>query len=290
MPTAILQTSSAPPPPSIYAYDDLSAYLRAFTEHRKAKNPRWSLGLWSRRLQIKGRGTLSNFIAGRRVPKEEIVARIRLDLGLSEYEQIYFDALVVSSAKKQNPVVRRMARNLLLEEKSGDRYKEIGESDFSLIADPLYLVLREAVKVRGFRADPAWISRRFRLFAVSPKRIEQALSSLVASGHLAREAERLVQREPNFKTPIDSDSEALKAYYEASLELNRRAVREVPRERRHFNSVTLCCEPEQLEELKEMVHAFSRRLLERFDRPEGKIVYQLHTQLVPHFEGDSDAS
>jgi uncharacterized protein (TIGR02147 family) len=283
------QANSAPAVPalpSIYSFNDLSHYLKAIYEFKRAKNPRLSLGAWSRKLGIKGNGTLSNIISGRRIPRPEILNKIRFDLELTEYQQIYFDALIASSEKNQNPVLKRVTRNLLVAEKSGEQYHEMNSAEFELVADPLFMVLREAVKIEGFQNDPKWIAEHLTLIDVSEDRIRSALDTLLSVGLLRKDGDRYVQDDRHFKTLSDQPSEALRSYYEACLELNQRAIREVPKTERHLNSITFSCAPEDLAELKEMVHAFSRTLMERFDRPDATKVYQLHTQLIPHFSSE----
>jgi|GEM_PF-3194243 len=281
--------AQSPALPSIYRFDDLSGYLKAVYKSKRTANPRFSLGTWSRKLRIKGSGTLSNIIAGRRVPRPAILNRIRLDLELTEYQRIYFDALAAASERNQNPVIKRVARALLISEKSGDQYREMQDAEFDLIADPLYLVLREAVKIKGFKDDPQWIARKLKLIDVPEERIREAFQALLQMGLLRKEGEHYVQDKLHFKTAVNDPSEPLRRYYENSLELNRRAIREIPKDLRHLNSITFACNPEDVEDLKEMVHAFSRTLMERFDRPQGQRVYQLHTQLIPHLFSDDES-
>lgn len=266
---------------SIYDYQKISDYLRDVVAMKKRENARFSLGVWARKLGVAGSGTLSNFLSGRRVPSDEALVRIKTDLKLSEYEGAYFDALIASSTKNIPEFIRGDLEDKLYSLKTGKTYRELSYDAFEVLSDPLALVIREAVKLEGFRWDSEWILSRLQLSNVGTARIESILQALLNVGLLRRDGDSLIQDDLFFKTPIDGSSEAMRLYYEAALEWNRMAVREIAPENRHLNSVTFCCSEEDLPELKKLIHEFSRKAMERYDRPKGRIVYQLHTQLIP---------
>ena len=272
--------------PSVYAYEDLASYLRDICQYKKGLNARWTLGVWSKQLGLKGSGTLSNFMSGRRVPTDSILCKIKRDLQLSEYELIYFDALVVVSSQQADTLLKKKAIELLYLRKLGKAYQEIPNVIFEVISDPLCLILREAVKLDGFQWDSRWIKSHLKVIDVGTDRIDEVIQKLISVGYLRVSEGQLIHDDRFLKTPIDHSREAIRCYYEAALDLNRKAIRAIVPEERHFNSINFSCSKDRLPELKEMIHEFSRACLERFDEPGGSVVYQLHTQLVPHFESD----
>ena len=108
--------------------------------------------------------------------------------------------------------------------------------------------------------------------------------ALIEIGLLRQKGDVLIPAEAHYKTPADRTSDALKDYYEAALALNRKAVRALPNEMRHLNSISICTDKKNLAELRKAIHQFNKRMINEFDRAEGDIVYQFHTQLVPHAE------
>jgi len=269
--------------PNIYEFQSLSSFLKAYIDFKKAINPRWTLGLWARRLGLSGNGSLSNILADRRVPSEETLEKMKTEMALSDYEKEYLDALTVNSLKNVDGILKKAAKKVLVENRKGKDYVEISDEVFRLISSPLALILQECIKLKGFQEDPTWIKERLMLFdTLAPESITKIFESLIEVGLIERKDGKLHPQKIHYKTPADVSSEALKDYYEASLAMNKKAVREIPREERHLNSVTLCCDVNKLTKLKETIHQFSRRLLDEFDQPEGEIVYQVHVQLIPH--------
>jgi uncharacterized protein (TIGR02147 family) len=274
--------------PCVFDYDDLPSFLRAYVGLKRAGSDRWSLGVWSRRLGLKGSGTLSNILAGNRTPMPEVLDKIKRDLELTDYESLYFDALAMASAKTLPFQMRNVVRNRLFELTAGKDYREVPHDSYELLSDPLALILREVVKVRDFNLDPDWILKRLRLFDHTPAQILELYEKLIRAGLLKWEAGKLVQDSRYYETPVDQPSEALKQYYERSLEINHTAVRAIDSSERHYNSITFCCDPSDLDALKELITEFNRKTLEAFDRPAGRQVYQLHVQLVPHLKEESE--
>lgn len=266
-----------PNKPNIYEFSELSTFLKAFCDYKKTINTRWSLGLWAKKLNVTGSGTLSNFIAGRRIPSAKTLDLIKKDISLSEYETEYFDALVIISSKNVDVLLKKAARQLIAKKLVGRKYLEMSEEDFKIISSSLAMILKESVKLKNFKMDPFWIKKKLLLHDVDTTQIAGVLNTLANSGLLGEEKE-------HYKTPIDINSELLKSYYEEALDFNRKAVRAIPREDRHLNSITFCCDINRLAELKTAIHDFSRQILEEFDQKEGSVVYQLHTQLVPHIK------
>ncbi|MFZ4715262.1 MAG: TIGR02147 family protein [Bacteriovoracaceae bacterium] len=261
--------------PNIYEYKTLSVYLKAFHDYKKQSNPRWSLGLWSQKLGLTGTGTLSNFISARRIPATKTLELIKKSIGLSEYESQYFDALVVVSTKNTNPALQKAAQALLSSKAVGKEYFEMTDDQFKQVSSPLGVLLIEAVKLKNFQKDAQWIKGHLKLLKITEAEIEERLDMLTNLGLLQSD-------KPHYKTPVDTSSEVLKEYYEECLEINRQAVRNLAREERYLNSITFCCSREKVEALKEAIHEFSKQTLHEYDQEEGDIVFQLHTQLVPH--------
>lgn len=274
--------------PNIFSFTELPEYLRAYTEFKKVQNPRWTLGTWSRRLGIKGSGTLSNFLSGRRVPQLEVLEQIKTELGLSEYESQYFDTLVAKSIKGINPVVRNTVESILHLRSSGEHYDELTQDESSIIRDPLIMILREAVKLKGFRPEPNWVRENLNLIQPTDQQINAAFETLLKHGLLEEKDGTLVQSDQYVKTPSLHAGDSINRYYEAALELNRRAIQEMNLDRCHYNSITLTCSKEKVQEMKKLIHEFSRTLMERFDEPTGDRVYQFHTQMIPFMEVDSE--
>ena len=270
--------------PDIYQFTSLADYLKAVSDSKKRKNPRWSLTLWSKKLSLQGSGTLSNIISGRRIPVASTIENLKIDLGLSEYECEYFDALVTVSSKTTPPQLQVSAQKLIQERAVGKDYVEISAEEFKHISSPLALILIESAKIKGVQMTATWINQHLTLEKLDSEEIENTLDALTRAGLIQlvdgkHEASKLF-----YKTPSDDNSENIRQFYEASMKLNLRAVREIEPDERHFNAISFCTDSKRIDEMKKEIHAFSKHILQKYDQPSGDTIYQLHTQLVPHLK------
>src|SRR4051794_29262257 len=79
---------------SIYQYDNYRNFLRSVLQDRKKQNPRFSLGAWARRLQLKSSSTLIMILNGNRNPGPELTEGLIRDLSLRSGEADYFRDLI----------------------------------------------------------------------------------------------------------------------------------------------------------------------------------------------------
>ena len=148
-----LDTSKAPESrifPNVFDYSDLSSFLKAYRDQKLAQSPQWSLGVWSRKLGLKGSGTLSNIISGNRAPSIEVVEKMKEDFKFTDYEGTYFDALAMGAIKNVSEKIKSMLRSRIFELTIGKEYRELSDEICDVLSDPLAMILREVVCLEKF--------------------------------------------------------------------------------------------------------------------------------------------
>lgn len=205
------------PLPHIFQYDDYRAFLGDWVAARKRANPAFSYGVFARKAGIRARSFLKMAIDGERNLGEGTIARCIKGLGLSGAEADYFAHLVrwnqagdPESRAKEGGVLRRIRllgsqRDLGLPDAQG--LNEVWSS---------YLVMGLS-RVKGFQADPAWISRRLG-GKVSPAQARSALRRLARAGILRLRGKRLLSTESSrFKVESRSGIPVSEAAFHARL-------------------------------------------------------------------------
>lgn len=270
-------------PPEAFDFEDYRVFLNSWVSFKRQNNPRWSLRLLSRQLGLSGTGTLSNMLLGRRGLSIEMAQKLSEVMKLSDREREYFHVLVAVQSRSS----RDLAKNELLRRKESigaeKRVHQIDFETFRLISSPHYYAIREAVNLRDFREDPAWIQHRFRnSFLLTEEEIALCLRRLLDAGLLSRDENgKLVQDTPIHSTPAEFKSEATRGYHDRSSRLATSALRKVGFDRRHFTATTFGIRKSDLPRFKQKIEEFCRESLGAFDGPDAEEIYQLNMQLFP---------
>ncbi len=178
--------------PRVEDYVHYRRFLKDTYETRKRLDPSFSYGSFAKKAGV-ARSHLKGVLDGKRNLTPASLRRYVKGLGLSDEEGEYFEFLVGADQAK-GPLERRAAISRL-RELQGKRLLHIDpgptsgpQGIFWQWARPLVLTL---AKVRGFRADPEWISARLGGH-VSPDEAREALNYLGAKGYLRIRGDRAV--------------------------------------------------------------------------------------------------
>ena len=98
-----------------FRFRDSSELLQAYVEHRRDTSRYFSISSWAKKLGLPTSGILVNFLKRRRLPPEDLAARLSESMQLSAEESEYFATLVaLERAQKSNsitvgPLERKLA-------------------------------------------------------------------------------------------------------------------------------------------------------------------------------------
>lgn len=80
--------------PQVLEYSNPITYLNDIVSYKKSTNPKWSLGVWARQLNLSGTASISRILTHDRLPGEEIEQALAVNLALSPDEALYFKRLL----------------------------------------------------------------------------------------------------------------------------------------------------------------------------------------------------
>ncbi len=260
---------------------DYRAFLLAHVQEARAKNSRWTFGMWARLLGVKGTASITRVIQGEREPGKLLTERLVCYFDFHPDEAQYFQDLI------QLHKVRNDAKlSVALLEKIGKRHpncalRVLDEASFATISNWYSFVIREMVRLKDFEASPEVIAAKL-LFPISEREVAVAIENLLKVGLLRRDGEgKLHVSEGRVHTIDDYANEAVKRYHEQMLENAKASLRLIPVERRDVSAITLSMPRHAISKAKELIREFQDKFSQLLEQEESDAVYQLQVQLFP---------
>lgn len=256
--------------PDILRYDDFRSFLKDLFAYEKARNPRFSLGVFSRRAGV-SRSHFKVVTDYRWKLTDGYIRRYAVGLRLSDAESAFFHRLVRHNQDK-DPARREEAERELKRMGWTMRRRALRVEEVRALLERWHApVVLGLTKLADFRADPGWISRRMggRLTA---KQAAEALSLLVRLGLIRIEGGRIVPGPPPRVAATWGDS-APSHRDGTNPWLWREGARQVRRDQGAGNSfgvmVSIPCE--KAKELTQEIFRHAMGAIQRRQQPEGEL-------------------
>lgn len=225
---------------------------------RKQKNPAYSLRAFARDLGI-SRTAMSDVVKGTRRLSRRNIEVIGKALNLNED--------VIEALKEDLNNVVEAPRRLL------------AGKELEFVENWYYLAILSLAKLKDAEFSAKWIAHRLGL---DLDIAESALSYLEEKDYIENENGRLVRKATQlFTTPVDIPSHSIVRSHQQSIEKALDALNDVPVEKRDFVSVTYAINSKNMQEAKEHILKFHRRLGKLLETDEADDVYRLNIQFFP---------
>lgn len=238
-------------------------FLKQEYVRRRAQNPNFSLRSFAKWLKISP-SQLSQMLSGKRKITLKILKKMSGKLSLSPIEKKQLLSLTYEGLD-------------FLEEPVANKYLQLKEDQFRLIADWYHLAILSLTKVKGAKSDVRWISRRL---GISMEDAEQALCRLQRLGILQLKPE-FKQIGNAFEVSSNISSEAIRKYHKQNLNLAAEKLESVGVSYREFQSISLSMNPDKVQEIKPLIDEFLDSISSSFESPQGAEVYNMNVQLFP---------
>lgn len=274
----------------VTSFLDYREFLLAHAENQRQRNPRWTFGVWAKRLGLKGTASLTRVLQGQRHPGKEMVERLVGYFAFDEARAEYFRDLVRLHKVRSDPrlsliLIEKMGKNQ--PESAIRRLDEHTLQAFQTISSWFWPVVREMTHLRDFRHDPKWISERM-TFEVPPRDVATVIDNLLNLGLLSLDAHgKLIPSGERLNTQPDVASEAVKRYHEEMLARAAESLRTVSLDKREITAQCFVIREDRLSEAKELIREFQDRFVKLLETSDGNAVYQLQLQFFPVARTDS---
>ena len=260
-------------------------FLTQEFEVRVRRNPSYSLRAFARDLDLPA-SNLSNVMRRKRGLSMATAERVAMNLKLDPTERTTFLAQV-ESEHARSPEARRKANECIRGLVKKAALQELSLNTLSTICSWLPLAILELTHVEDFQSDAKWIANRL---GVTRAETDLALKNLFAL-KLLEEKKRgeWTETHRNLITPSDVPSRFIRDFHRQVLERAANALERVPVDQRECSSGILAIDPSKMQEAKEALREFRRRLcIDLQDKAKPTRVYGLSIQFFPLDEADLD--
>jgi uncharacterized protein (TIGR02147 family) len=248
--------------------------LRAAYEQRCRGGVRYSMRSFALELGISP-ATLSETMSGAHTLTTRMAIRIAAALKFSDEEARRFRDMVEAEHPRSSALRDSAQARLktLAIESAGHL---LSSDEFRVMSDWYYFAIMELTKIKGFRADPIWISRRL---GVTPHEAGEAVLRLFRLGLLVTEDGRTRAAYERYRTTDGVPSEPLRNQHRQFLAKAAAAIDQQSLDERCLHALTLAMPAAALPRLKDMIRTFCAEVREQIGPMAGKDeVYTLSLQ------------
>ena len=236
-------------------------YLQKSFHKIKATNPNYSIRAFAKKVGV-APGTLSLVMLGKRNVSQKLARKIADNLLLDPQERS--EALA--------PYYEKHPKRI-----QAGNYLQLTRDQFNVIGEWEFFALLNLVKMKEFKNEVSWISKRL---GISPAKTENALGTLKRLGLLQEKDSKLVRSSSKYRTTDDVANLALRKSHFQTLELASKSLEIDEVQERDFTWITFNMNKNKMGKAKELIRKFQDEFMALIeDEEEGDEVFRLSTQL-----------
>jgi len=224
---------------------------------RQERNSSYSLRAFARDIGV-SKTSISDVINGLRclslISIESVAVSLKLD---EEQIKLLRDDLSILSDRN---------RNVLLDD------------EFVLIKDWYYIAILNLAKLSVNHCNAEWVADRLGL---DLDLAEESLEKLIELKLIKNVDGRIVRTSEPITTTADIPSASIREHHKQSLQKAIDSLESVPVELRDYTTVTYAIHPDNISEVKKIIHGFHRKLGKVFSDTNATDVYRLNIQFFP---------
>jgi plasmid maintenance system antidote protein VapI len=241
---------------------DYRVWLMDQFVQRRTRNPSYSLRAFARDLGVSPT-SLSEVIAKKRDLSKKNILKISDRLALSPK---LTNALLAQAGLKPDERFER------------EEFFQLSEDTFNVVSDWYYFAIIDLCKLQSQVLDLQTIAKRLGLSKLETK---NAMTRLKRLKLLEEKDGVLIATANNLSTTRDVPSFAIRKYHKQNLQLAEKSIEMDPIELREFSSITIPTDLERLQEAKDMIMDFKRKMARFLETNKSTEVYTLAIQLFP---------
>lgn len=263
--------------PNVFEYFDVVLLLQAHFAWRKAKEPAFNYAAWCKELGLSNRTILRFILQRKRRISERTALALKSNLRLRGEKADYFDVLMAySQATSEASRTSAGARLISLQRA---QYRQVNvrfENDVFDTYGPIVLTL---LGFRDFRATSENIAK---FLNIEPKRAENLIQDLIASGHVRQKDQEYVALNDSFKIPDMPQHQSLRKYHENWLEKASDALN-LDFNLRRFRSLKFALNEDEFASALKKIDEFALAVLGQFHNTDlrGRRLYMIENVIFP---------
>jgi uncharacterized protein (TIGR02147 family) len=254
-------------------------YLKVELTRRIELNPRYSLRAFSKNLNVNF-GGLSFILSSKRPMSFKMGLKIVDHLDITPDDRRAFLESIIAEQRSRG--LKRLDPRVRREKLTDDitRVRQLDLAYFRMLADWYHSAILEMIYLKNFRPDPKWIASELGIQEIEAK---HTLERIIELGFFEKSADKIVRRDPFISTADKSlTTAALKKKQKKFREMAIRSIDADPIAERSMTSVTMCADPDLLEEAKRRISEFNKQLCAFLESGKNRRrVYVMEVSLFP---------
>ena len=266
---------------SIYTYSDYRIYLRDYFDVRRKSESSFSHREMAKELGFSSPNYIKLVMDGKRNLGLRSINRLVQGLGFKLREREYFSNLVFFGQAK-TPVEKNYFLGQLIASRPSAKKGAITPKEYRYYNEWYHCVVRELVVREKPPVDFGRIARKIRP-NVTPSQVEKSVKLLLELGLIKKKkGGAYIQSSRLIATDREVTSLGIRNYHTKMIELGKKCLDTVKREKREVSSLTLCISYACRERIKRRVQAFESEILHMaHDDKNTSKVHQLNFQFFP---------
>lgn len=225
---------------------------------RQSRNPSFSMRAFSKKIGI-SQSAISEILSGKRPITKKSAEKILIGLD-------------------RNP--SEVSEIINLEKENKDTFRTLDMDVFHTISDWYYYAILSLAETEDFQSSEEWIAKRL---GIPLSLCKEAIDRLIKL-ELLKRLPKTKELKPTYEQ-LEAISEisrpALKKASRQNVELAGIALDQTEFKERDFTAITLCFDPERMDEARKMIKNFRRNFCKAMESKKKKEVYKLTLQLFP---------
>jgi uncharacterized protein (TIGR02147 family) len=256
-------------------------FLQRVFERAKSRNPQLSLRAWARHLGFSNHVHLSLLLSGKRQLNSKVFSRIKAKLSLTETE-LHLLTLLMLRSRAETLEEQALLDQSLTQLQPQLPSQTITTDLLRVLRRWSMLALLELFRLKDFRSDPKWMSRRLN-GDLSAEQVTETLQALARLGVVRQKGQKwsLIHSEVFRSTPPDQVSPHLRLLQKQFFELGIESLEETPVDQRELSTFSFAIDQTRVQEAKEYLRRFRKEFAAHFEAQEGDELYQLNVQFFP---------
>lgn len=264
---------------SLFEYLDYQKYLEDYIAYRKTEKDWYSYRFFAQNIGV-DHGNFIKILQGKRHASKSTVDEIIRFLKFNPREAEYFRTLVEFNKSRREADTRRSFERLQL--LLNFEMKELEPKHYAFYQKWYHTAIYNLLDHYDYRGD-------FRALAakldppISPKQAQESLQLLTQLELIETNADGVTrQTEKAITTGNQWKDLSVQMFQESTLNLALLSLRNHPKERRDFSTLTMSIGPDDLAKIKEATRAFRKSVIKIVqESPVSESVYQLNIQIFP---------
>lgn len=269
------------PHPVVSSYLNVHLYLQDVYRFRKLNEKYFSYEHWSQELGLTSKSYLRFAILGKRRISDSLAQKFCDSLKLSEPEKEYFCILILYTQTSQPEQKRRYGKKLTQLLRESLPMAEV-EPVESLMANPLYLMIRNFLSFPDAFKSTAFLAKTF---GIEVSATESILERLSAAGFIQFKNDEWCAVHEDIKIADKPKNETLLEYHRLSL---ARAIQaqQMPFDERHYRSLGLVLSRKEYADYLNELDGFAKKIYAKYNQNTitSRRVYQINFNAFPWTE------